>query len=135
MNPDPWLIRLNAVPGLGPLARMRLLEHFASPRAVLEAPARDLAVGLLAGAYPALYLSSFRPVEVLKGKWKAGSGGVWLRKGLVVFQFAVSTLLVIGTAVVYYQVDLTLINLESNAKVWIGQKKIKKFIGRGRYKG
>jgi len=39
-----------------------------------------------------------------------------------------------GKAIVFYQIDMTLINLESNAKVWLGQKKIKKFIGRGDYK-
>ena len=65
----------------------------------------SLMVSLLAGAYPALYLSSLRPFDVLKGKWRAGSGAVTLRKGLVVFQFAASTLLVTGTAVVYTQVD------------------------------
>jgi len=38
-----------------------------------------------------------------------------------------------GKKVLFYQVDLTLINIETNAKVWLGQKKIKKFVGQGRY--
>ena len=61
-------------------------------------------VGVLAGLYPAVYLSRFRPVEVLKGFVGRGSRGSGLRSGLVVFQFTTSVILIIATFVVYRQV-------------------------------
>ena len=62
-------------------------------------------VGALAGIYPAAFLSSFRPVETIKGKFKAGARGAILRKALVVCQFGISIILIISTAVVYNQLS------------------------------
>ena len=67
--------------------------------------ALPLVVGLMAGSYPAFFLSAFKPIEVLKGKLQLGSKSVGLRSVLVVFQFATSVILIVGTIVVYQQLN------------------------------
>ncbi|MEJ1237200.1 ABC transporter permease [Chryseolinea sp. T2] len=62
-----------------------------------------LAGTILSGFYPAIVLSSFRPATILKGKFKNSSGGVVLRRSLVVFQFMASVALIAGTIIVYQQ--------------------------------
>ncbi|MEP1033952.1 ABC transporter permease [Ekhidna sp.] len=64
-----------------------------------------LIIGVVAGSYPAFVLSTFRPITVLKGSFKTSSRGIWLRKSLVVIQFALSIILLAGATVVSSQLD------------------------------
>jgi putative ABC transport system permease protein len=64
-----------------------------------------LFTGLISGSYPALYLSGFNPAVVLKGKINTSVGELFVRKGLVVFQYAVSVILIVAVLVVYKQIE------------------------------
>ncbi|MEQ9413362.1 MAG: ABC transporter permease, partial [Cyclobacteriaceae bacterium] len=64
-----------------------------------------LFTGLLAGSYPALYLSGFKPAAVLKGKLHTSFSELWTRKGLVVFQFTMSIIFIVSVWVIYKQIE------------------------------
>lgn len=64
-----------------------------------------IVIAFLAGIYPALAITSFKPVSVLKGNFKRSNKGIWLRQSLVVFQFSVSIILMVGTAVILQQLE------------------------------
>lgn len=93
------------LPPFNELFGVELSLDVANPQLWLGLAGIILVTGLLAGSYPAFFMSGFRPVEVLKGVIKTGAGAVWLRKGMVVTQFAIAIFLVVGTMVVYQQMN------------------------------
>jgi len=80
------------------------MQVLASPVFIAGVIALVLFVGFVSGSYPAFYLTSFNPVEVLKGKVRSGMKSKGVRSSLVVFQFALSIFLIIFTGVVYQQI-------------------------------
>ncbi|HEY0432398.1 MAG TPA: ABC transporter permease, partial [Chitinophagaceae bacterium] len=92
-----------ALPYFNRLTQKDMSLHLASPLFWTVMILFTLITGLLAGSYPAFYLSSFNPVRVLKGNIKAGKGSSLPRKILVVLQFASSVVLMIGTVVINRQ--------------------------------
>ena len=81
------------------------MTHLLDIRFVAGVAAMVFIVALLAGSYPAFYLTSFNPVDVLRGKIRSGLKSKGIRSTLVVFQFAISIFLIIFTSVVYTQVN------------------------------
>ena len=81
------------------------ISLFRNPATIPLLAAFAFVVGILAGSYPAIFLSSFKPVNVLKSDSRRGSAKSILRSGLVVLQFAVTILLLIGTIIVYGQLE------------------------------
>jgi ABC-type antimicrobial peptide transport system permease subunit len=94
-----------ALPSFNTIAGKNISIPWTSPLFWLVGIIFTLVTGLFAGVYPALFLSSFQPVKVLKGSFKIGKLASLPRKVLVVFQFAISIFLIIGTIVVYKQIQ------------------------------
>jgi putative ABC transport system permease protein len=100
------LIVVVAVPGFNRLSGQHLsFSLFAKTNFWLGLISLFIVGTFFSGIYPAFVLSGFKPIEVLKGKMTATGKGVLLRKGLVVFQFAASLFLLIGTLAVYRQIQ------------------------------
>ncbi|GAB3364172.1 ABC transporter permease [Arachidicoccus ginsenosidivorans] len=92
------------LPGFNHLSGKRLsFATLLSPGFICLIILLPLVVGVIAGSYPAFYLSGFKPVQVLKGRFNKGAGSGKFRNTLVVFQFAISIVLIIATIVVYRQ--------------------------------
>jgi ABC-type antimicrobial peptide transport system permease subunit len=92
----PWfneLVQKNLTPGL------------TIPSHIISLLGIGLICGLVAGSYPALYLSSFNPTSVFKGLKLKGGGAASIRKGLVVLQFTISIVLIISTIIIYRQIQ------------------------------
>lgn len=100
------LVVVIALPAFNDLAAKTLRwQALLTPGWLAGLAAVPLGVGLLAGSYPALFLSGFSPIQALKRYRIGGIGGGSLRSGLIVFQFTMSVLLISGTLVVYRQLS------------------------------
>ncbi len=94
-----------ALPFFNEVSGKKMSVLWGSPLFWLSGIIFSLVTGLISGSYPALYLSSFQPVKVLKGTFRVGRLAAIPRKVLVVLQFSVSVTLIIGTIVVFRQIE------------------------------
>ncbi|GAB3693339.1 ABC transporter permease [Spirosoma flavus] len=99
------LIVLIALPAFNEISGKKVEFPYANPVFWLLIIGFSLITGFLSGSYPALYLSSFNPLSVLKGTFKVGRWAAIPRKVLVVIQFTVSITLIIGTIIVFQQIQ------------------------------
>jgi putative ABC transport system permease protein len=93
------------LPSFNTVTEKKIVLDIADPALILSMIGIALMSGLLAGSYPALYLSGFKPAAVLKGDVKGSIGELWARKGLVVFQFFLSVILIVSVIVIYKQIE------------------------------
>ena len=92
------------LPQFNQITGKNLALHF-NTGVVLTALGVTLFTGIISGSYPALFLSGFNPAAILKGKLASSVSEIWARKGLVVFQFMLSIILIVAVWVVYKQID------------------------------
>ncbi|QEC74460.1 ABC transporter permease [Mucilaginibacter ginsenosidivorax] len=78
-------------------------NNLLQPQIVLSIVAMPFVIGIISGIYPAIFMSSFKPIKVLKGILKVGSGNISFRKVLVVLQFSISIILIVATTIVFQQ--------------------------------
>lgn len=96
------------LPVFNDFAGITLTMSLADPKIVFTLIGVTLFTGIIAGSYPALYLSSLKPITVMKGDGAKAGSNKWFRRGLVVFQFVLSAGLIISTLVIYRQLDFML---------------------------
>lgn len=93
------------LPAFNTFSGKSLLLHFLSPLHAVSLLTLLIIISFLSGVYPAFVLSGFQPITALKGKTAASGWNIFLRKGLVVFQFAVSIVLIVCSSVIFTQMN------------------------------
>lgn len=96
-----WML----LPSFNLLTDKQIVFEITNPAMIAWLVGVTVVTGLLAGSYPAIFLSGFKPAAVLKGELKGSWGELWARKGLVVFQFFLSVILIVSVLVIYRQID------------------------------
>lgn len=99
------LIVLLLLPSFNALTDKKLAIDFTDSSFLVMVLGLTLVTGVISGSYPALFMSSLKPIAVLKGILKFKAGATYFRKALVVFQFALSIILILGMIVIYRQID------------------------------
>ncbi len=99
------IITFLILPTFNSLTDKQLSLNFTDPFFLIQILALIVMTGLISGSYPAFFMSSLNPIIVLKGALKLNPGAAWFRKGLVVFQFTLSIILILGMIVIYRQVN------------------------------
>jgi hypothetical protein len=93
------------LPSFNTLTEKHLSINLTDPSFLLILLGLTLVTGVISGSYPALFMSTLKPIVVLKGLLKFKPGATYFRKGLVVFQFALSIILILGMIVIYRQIN------------------------------
>jgi len=99
------LIVMLLLPSFNTLTEKHLSLDLTDPSFLIVLLGLTLVTGIVSGSYPALFMSSLKPIIVLKGLLKFKPGATYFRKALVVFQFALSIILILGMIVIYRQID------------------------------